>query len=40
VGEESPEMIAIFEFSDAETIKIMLNSDDFTKLNLMISDEI
>ena len=49
-GENSPEMIAIIAFSDSEAIKKMLKSDDFTsladlrakaftKLNLMICDE-
>lgn len=50
IGEESPEMIAIIEFPNAEVIKQLMKEDDFTaladsrakaftKLNLMICGE-
>ena len=50
-GEENPEMIAIVEFPNADTIKQMINGEDFialadlrakafTKLNMMICGEI
>lgn len=50
VGDESPEMIAIVEFSSTERIKKMLNGKDFksladlrasafTKLNIVICNE-
>jgi uncharacterized protein (DUF1330 family) len=49
-GEESPEMIGIMEFPNGDTIKQMINGEDFlaladfrskafTKLNMMICDE-
>ncbi len=49
-GENGPEMIVIFEFPNAQSIKTMIDSEDFkdlsesrakafTKLNMMICDE-
>ena len=48
VGEDSPEMMAIIEFSDAQTIQNLVQSDEFNaladmrarvfnKLNMMVS---